>query len=373
MTDVFISYTRKDVEFVRELSADLEKQGLSVWWDQSIPTGKSFDEVIEEALQTAKCVIVVWSKESISSRWVRLEAGEGMSRNLLFPILMEDVQIPLAFRNIQASNLINWNRDLNHPAFKKLVGDIKLGISGINAAESPEAKKVTAASYYPSIDNKPKSSKKQLIIWSSLGLIALLAIVFIVRYVQGNKAIIAETKMWQSTLLADDSLAYVSYMRDYPKGLHIREANARLDSIQNAFKAKTALVEMDSNRLSAYETKVSLAASLIQFETGRDAVSQSSYAGLNEVAEILKNDASQMLTVECHTDNAGRDLLNLALSKGRALSVKRYLTNQGVPESQIQAYGRGSTMPIADNSTAEGRAKNRRTDLKLSQIGQTPN
>lgn len=49
----------------------LARHGLTLWWDREIPLGKSFDQIIEEALEAARCVVVVWSKQSIKSKWVR--------------------------------------------------------------------------------------------------------------------------------------------------------------------------------------------------------------------------------------------------------------------------------------------------------------
>ena len=82
MADIFISYSRKDLSRVGVLADALSDQGWSVWWDRQIPTGRTFDQVIAEALASARCVIVVWSEESIGSDWVREEADEGRRRGI---------------------------------------------------------------------------------------------------------------------------------------------------------------------------------------------------------------------------------------------------------------------------------------------------
>ena len=61
MSDIFVSYKTTDKERVRALVELLEAQGLNVWWDRNIPPGKTFDQVIEEAINSASCLVVVWS------------------------------------------------------------------------------------------------------------------------------------------------------------------------------------------------------------------------------------------------------------------------------------------------------------------------
>ena len=71
----------------------------------SYDSGETWDEVIEAALDGARCVVVLWSRYSVQSSWVRTEADEGQRRRVLIPALLDDVVIPLAFRRIQAANL----------------------------------------------------------------------------------------------------------------------------------------------------------------------------------------------------------------------------------------------------------------------------
>ena len=120
MADIFISYANEDRPRVEQIAKTLEKQGWSVWWDRTIPPGRTFDEVIEEALDSARCVIVIWSKASVASNWVKTEASEGARRGILIPVLIEDVQIPLEFRRVQAADLMNWETEKGHPGFLSL-------------------------------------------------------------------------------------------------------------------------------------------------------------------------------------------------------------------------------------------------------------
>ena len=76
MPDVFLSYSRDDQAIARRFATALERAGFSVWWDQTLIAGEAFDEATERALEGASAVVVLWSKKSVASRWVRAEATQ---------------------------------------------------------------------------------------------------------------------------------------------------------------------------------------------------------------------------------------------------------------------------------------------------------
>jgi hypothetical protein len=132
MSDIFISYAREDRDRVKILADGLAAQGWSVWWDSEIPSGRRFSQAIEEALTTARCVVVVWSNSSICSHWVIDEASYGRDRDILVPVLIDRVIPPLGFRQIQSADLTNWNGELTSSDFQKLVIDIGIIINSDN-------------------------------------------------------------------------------------------------------------------------------------------------------------------------------------------------------------------------------------------------
>jgi tetratricopeptide (TPR) repeat protein len=101
MVDVFVSYSSQDRERVRGLVGEIEAIGYSVWWDREIGAGATFDREIEKAIDEASCIVVVWSKNSVESEWVRTEAHEGLTKGNLVPVAIETVRPPLAFRMLQ--------------------------------------------------------------------------------------------------------------------------------------------------------------------------------------------------------------------------------------------------------------------------------
>jgi flagellar biosynthesis GTPase FlhF len=124
MSDIFISYASEDRSRAQILAQVLEKLGWSVWWDRAIPAGRTFAEVIEEALANARCIIVLWSRISIKKEWVREEAEEGKKRRILIPVLIDQVDPPMGFRLIQAADLIEWEGVIGAAGFNRLVEDI---------------------------------------------------------------------------------------------------------------------------------------------------------------------------------------------------------------------------------------------------------
>ncbi len=124
MSDIFISYARADRSRAGALVKALEAQGWSVWWDWVTPTGKQFRRVIEEEINKARCVVVLWSATSIESDWVIEEASEGKESGILLPVLIEKVRQPMGFRSMHAADLVGWEGDLAAPQFERLRGAI---------------------------------------------------------------------------------------------------------------------------------------------------------------------------------------------------------------------------------------------------------
>lgn len=88
---------------------------------------------------------------------------------------------------------------------------------------------------------------------------------------------------------------------------------------------------------------------------------------LDQVAEAIKTQDDKKILVEGHTDSRGSDVTNQALSKARADAVASFFISKGVPPDRITTAGLGPSRPVADNTTAEGRANNRRVEIVIQQ------
>ena len=123
-TDLFISYSQKDIASIKALTACLQKTGWSVWFDQQLKAGTAFDRAIEQALSNARAVIVAWSRNSVSSDWVRAEAAYAQENAKLFPVRLDDAPLPLRFTHVHTLNLSNWDGSAEHQALQTLVAHL---------------------------------------------------------------------------------------------------------------------------------------------------------------------------------------------------------------------------------------------------------
>lgn len=137
MADIFISYSREDEARIMPLVSAFEAQGWSVFWDRRIPTGETWRTYIGSALQDARCIVVVWSKDSVESQWVAEEADDGRVRKILLPVLLDPVQPPRGFREIQAADLSDWPADPQSRNFAALLADLRRLLGTTPAAVPP--------------------------------------------------------------------------------------------------------------------------------------------------------------------------------------------------------------------------------------------
>jgi hypothetical protein len=148
MSDIFLSHASDDKPRIRLVAQALEREGLQVWWDMELQAGEVFGPEIEAKLKAARCVVVFWSRASVSPKrlWVRSEAAIGMGRGVLLPVLLEDVSIPVPFDQIHTTKLLDWDGDTAHPAYQALVSAIRAALVRSERAAREPAPEAAARS-----------------------------------------------------------------------------------------------------------------------------------------------------------------------------------------------------------------------------------
>jgi outer membrane protein OmpA-like peptidoglycan-associated protein len=101
------------------------------------------------------------------------------------------------------------------------------------------------------------------------------------------------------------------------------------------------------------------------FESGKSVLTVSSYSEIDHLLNILQDDPKMRIEISGHTDKTGSEPINFKLSEARAKAVMDYLVKKGIAQSRIEYKGFGSLQPISDNTTPQGRAKNRRVEFKI--------
>ncbi len=191
MADIFVSYKSEDHARARLISQTLQAEGFEVWYDHSLQAGEDYQEVIDRELRTALVVVVLWSKQSVKSRWVRSEATIGDRNGALAPAMVEPCDLPTAFVLVQTADLSTWTGDRNDPEWRAYTSDI--------AAKA----------------QKRKAEK------SSGAAVALPDV---------------ELVYWQSIKDSTDAADLRSYLKRYPGGNFASLAKGRLSALASASK-----------------------------------------------------------------------------------------------------------------------------------------
>lgn len=175
------------------------------------------------------------------------------------------------------------------------------------------------------------------------------------------------------TFLATDEKPITSDIETGIFKKELKEGTYNVKVEADGYVPQTIIVQIKDkettiNNIQLYEQlkeKQVLVFNDINFETGSAVILPSSYPILDNIAELLKANTTVVIEIGGHTDSQGSDSYNLRLSESRANAVRNYLIQRGVEATRLIAKGYGETMPIAPNTTRDGRARNRRVEFKV--------
>ncbi len=153
MADVFLSYARSNFAEAKKLAARLTDAGFSLWFDKDLPAHRAFSEVIEEQLEAARSVFVIWSREAVASQWVRSEANRGREKGRLVQVRVDEARLPMPFDQIHCADLSNWNGSENSPAWQSVV-------AALSALTGGDGETVTGPTPRRAVGSKPLSRRR---------------------------------------------------------------------------------------------------------------------------------------------------------------------------------------------------------------------
>src|SRR5258708_29337902 len=148
MSDIFISYARSTADKAQAVAEALRGLGYGVWRDDELPAHRAYAKVIEERLQAAKAVVVIWSAEAVDSEWVQSEADTARTDHKLVQLTVDGTKLPRPFDRIQCADMAGWTGDLESPGWRKVAASVAELVRGDAAAPSaaeaqPAARKLS--------------------------------------------------------------------------------------------------------------------------------------------------------------------------------------------------------------------------------------
>lgn len=188
------------------------------------------------------------------------------------------------------------------------------------------------------------------------------------RHAQAGEARAAEAHSRQEIARANqerDQIVLQARNRD------AANAQAAAEAAKNqaaAAQAQLASAQQQLADLQAKKTDRGVVVTLgdVLFDTGKATLKPGAMSSINRLATFLSQSPDTKVLIEGHTDSVGSDDYNIGLSERRARAVATELESRGIADSQIQTLGRGKDMPVASNSTPEGRQQNRRVEIVFS-------
>lgn len=216
MADVFLSYAREDAGRADQIARGLQAAGLDVFWDNEIPPGQTWADYIEQKLTTCKALIVLWSEHSTKSQWVREEARMGRDKNVLIPVMIDNVQPPFGFGEVQAANLSAWQGAPDDPNWRRFVDAVLAFARGAvrpaPAQPAPAAPR-TVAPPQP-LHSAPASTQKKGVpvwVWVTGAVVATVVLLGIIGSMMPDEATqpqaVADPQVQQAVNAANGSAA----------------------------------------------------------------------------------------------------------------------------------------------------------------------
>ncbi len=346
MADIFLSYSREDQDRARLFADAFAAQGLDVWWDVGLRPGEAYDEVTEQALRAAKAVVVLWSKKSAASRWVRAEATLAHRNKTLFPCMIDACERPIMFELTQTADLTHWRGDANDAKWAAFLADLRRFMEAGGGEPAPAAP--LGAGRAAPVGSSRFNRRDLLIAGGATATVSVLTI--------GGLLVFR-----RSTALAENGVAVLPFRnlsgdpgQDYLSiGLssEVRSVLARNTALRVVAQASCEAVKqralgaaemakalavsflLDGNVRQTGDS-LHVAAELIDGKTGFSQWSQSFLRPIGELATV-RNAIAAAVTTQLSVDGATGDAQDAYGKTQDALAFDEYLRGEGLYASAM--------------------------------------
>ncbi len=148
MAQIFLSYAHRNAERAGQIADGLAAEGYSLWWDRALKASADYTMDIERELESAKCVVVVWSNDARNSLWVRAEANAALEAGKLVQLVTDKARPPLPFTMLQFVDMSNWRGGTAHPQWGALTHNVHALFSGKRAPNLPSSAQANASAMF---------------------------------------------------------------------------------------------------------------------------------------------------------------------------------------------------------------------------------
>lgn len=153
--DVFISYARNREADARRVGERLAELGYAVWRDDQLAAHHEFADVIQQRLEAAKAVVVLWSADAVKSQWVRSEANRARALNTLVQVNLDGVPLPMPFDQIHCANLKGWRGEPDAPGWLQTLKSVAELADPENAAATSHTASASRGGPFSAAGDKP--------------------------------------------------------------------------------------------------------------------------------------------------------------------------------------------------------------------------
>lgn len=361
MTDVFISYRRRDRERCAGIAKALQDVGFSVWFDAKIEPGTSFDREIERAIREAKAVLVLWSSEAVESDWVRNEARIGKRADKLIAIRLDECEPPLEFSSVQTIDLFAGSTGEQQAEWDRIVSRVAYLVERPADAMAPlshSGREPAAAS----------TGGRRWLIWAGGVAAAAALAISLLQWWQPTSDAPATTVASDEAIAG--SAATTAAPREGPSPEPValpnkqNSASVAAPTVPDGPKSAASVVQAPPPRSDSMPLSCDAGPFILFYDYEKTSLTPEAKAVLEQVVlSYFSGCNGARINVSVYADASLKANEAMVYTRRKAASVARYLTSQDIPGDMIRTEAFGKGVPRVATADGVREAQNRRVEI----------